>query len=225
MKGIFITGTDTGVGKTVVACTIAHILKEQGVDVGVMKPIATGDRQDALNLIKAADLDDSIDLVNPIYLRPPLAPSVAAQLCKKGIELRKVFNAYKKLSSLHQFLVVEGIGGLMVPIKRDFFVADLIKRFGLSMIIVSKPYLGTINHTLLTVKVARHYRLNILGIVINYSEDRKKGLAEKTSPDAIRRLSGLPILGIVPYSDDRHIISSHLRHILRQLPLLQGRAR
>lgn len=221
-RGIFITGTDTGVGKTVVAGGIARVLKDAGVDVGVMKPVATGDRQDALFLIDSIGSKDPINLVNPVYLKHPLSPNVAERLTRKRIALGKILRAYKKLSGLHRFLIVEGIGGILVPIKDNFFVADLIKELNIPVIIVAKPYLGTINHTLLTIKAARDYGLNIKGIIINYSDDRKIGLAEKTAPAVIKRISRLPILSIVPYANDGYFISRRLRYILRQLPVLQG---
>ena len=213
-RGIFITGTDTGVGKTVVAAGLAGALKRQGVDVGVMKPVATGGREDTLFLMKAASFSDPIETVNPIFLEPPLAPSIAAEMSKVKIDLDKIWKAYAKLSSQHEFMIVEGIGGLLVPIKGNFLVVDLIKRLDLPIVVVSRPGLGTINHTLLTIRCAKSYRIEIKGIVINDLKKEKSGLAEKTNPKIIEELSGIPILGILPFDSQVNLTTCNLGNII-----------
>ncbi|MDE0300110.1 MAG: dethiobiotin synthase [Candidatus Poribacteria bacterium] len=231
--GIFVTGTDTGVGKTVIAGGLAASLASVGVDVGVMKPIATGGKErdstsededeeigeatipnraasaeevnrrlvseDAVYLKHAANAKDSLELINPICLREPLAPSVASDLEGLPIDLERVDIAFKQLCQNHEFMVVEGVGGLAVPIRDDFLVAHLAARFGLPLIIVATPALGTINHTLLTVEFARSFDLEIHGIVLNGFRQEMTGLAERTNPAEISRLTNLPILGIVPF--------------------------
>lgn len=206
LRGYFITGTDTGIGKTYVASYLARLFKKAGFDVGVMKPIATGDAKfssDAKLLKESIETDDSLELINPIYLRLPLAPLVAAKLLKVNLDLEKIWNAFELLSKQHEILIVEGIGGLLVPITNHkdkiFYVGDLAKRLGLNLIIVSRPSLGTINHTLLTVECARRYKLKIEGIIINYAFKIKENLATRTNPAIIERLSGIRVLGIVPY--------------------------
>ena len=207
--GIFITGTDTEIGKTVVAGGVAAALKAGGVDVGVMKPIASGGvehkgcivSEDAIFLKHAAQVDDALDLINPICLRHPLAPSVAAEIEETSIDLRQIDEALTELCQRHEFIVVEGVGGIAVPICENVLVADLAQRFQLPLLIVARPNLGTINHTVLTVEFARSYNLEICGIVLNTSQEASKGLAEETNPKELARLTHLPILGTVPFDE------------------------
>lgn len=207
-RGIFITGTDTGVGKTYVAKGIARCLSGLGIDVGVMKPVETGCRMqrrrlmpaDAVQLLKAAKAEDSLSLVNPYRFRRPLAPSVAAKLEGRKIDMRKIINAFSILSKRHDFMVVEGAGGIMVPIYKDYLFLDLAIDLGLPVLIIARPGLGTINHTLLTVSALRQREGAVIGIVINYAAKARQGLAEKTNPSVIERLSGVHILDIVHYN-------------------------
>ena len=210
-NGLFITGTDTEIGKTVIAGGLAAAVQSTGVDVGVMKPIATGGishpslhnghitSEDAIFLQHVAQVDDALELINPICLRHPLAPSVAAALEGVTIDLNRVDEAFNQLCQRHQFMVVEGVGGLAVPIQGDVVVADLAKRLNLPLLIVARAHLGTINHTLLTVAFARSFDLEICGIVLNGLRADAKGLAEATNPEEIARLTRLPILGVIPF--------------------------
>ena len=207
--GIFITGTDTEIGKTVVAGGLAAALKAAGVNVGVMKPIASGGvehqgrivSEDAIFLKHVSRVDDALDLINPICLRHPLAPSVAAEIEGVSIDLRKIDAAFAQLCQRHEFIVVEGVGGIAVPICGELLVADIAQRLQLPLLIVARPNLGTINHTLLTVEFARSYGLEICGIVLNTSQEEPKGLAEETNPKELARLTHLPILGTVPFDE------------------------
>jgi len=206
-KGIFITGTDTGVGKTYVAAGIATELKLRGVNVGVMKPAETGCGtregrlvpRDALRLMRAAHVRDSLALVNPYRFKKPLAPSIAAELENKEIDPNTIVTAYRKLRSRHDVMLVEGAGGIMVPLRRDYSFLDLAQALGLPVVIVAKPGLGTINHTLLTIAAIRERSLSVAGIVINYAREQKTGQAETTSPAVIEKISGVKIWGILPH--------------------------
>jgi dethiobiotin synthetase len=199
---VFVTGTDTGVGKTIVAAGIAAALARRGVDVGVMKPVATGGvrrgrivvSEDAEILARAAGVRDPRALVNPVCLEPPLSPHLAGD-----VELIHVWDAWHTLRERHETMIVEGIGGLMVPIRDDYTVADLVRRMQLPLLIVARPTLGTINHTLLTVTVARAHGLDIAGIVVNYAERVREGLAERLNPAALQEACDVPLLGIVPH--------------------------
>jgi dethiobiotin synthetase len=225
MRGIFITGTDTGVGKTYVAERIATGLRNRGIDVGVMKPAETGCRfsngklipSDALRLMKAAKSKDALYLVNPYRFRKPLAPSVAAHLEGKKIDFSKITSAFRTLSQKHDFMIVEGAGGIMVPLSNGYTYRDLAYALGLPVVIVARPGLGTINHTLLTISALRAKRIAIAGVIINYAVDRKAGLAEKTSPLIIEEMSKLPILGIV------HHRERNLNGVVDQVLSLPGR--
>lgn len=204
-RGIFITGTDTGVGKTYVAAGIASELIRRGVSVGVMKPAETGcdSRQgrliprDALRLMRAANAKDPLILVNPYRFKKPLAPSVAAKLEGKLINREKILSAYRTLMSRHEFMIVEGAGGVMVPLWREYTFLDLAESLGLPVLVVARPGLGTINHTLLTVAALKERELTVAGIVINYAQEQKTGLAETTAPAVIEKISGVKIWDIV----------------------------
>ncbi len=219
IKGVFITGTDTSVGKTYVAVGIAVALKQRGVNTGVMKPAETGCSmragrlvpKDALLLMKAARARDPLSLVNPYRFRKPLAPSVAAELEIKKIDPKKIIGAYHALSKWHDFMIVEGAGGIMVPLTQQYLYLDLACELGLPVIVVARPGLGTINHTLLTLSALKERGIAISGIVINYAQDGKAGTAEKTSPAVIERMSRVPITGIIPFGSKKFgTIADHL---------------
>ncbi|MCK4909591.1 MAG: dethiobiotin synthase [Planctomycetes bacterium] len=219
----FITGTDTGVGKTVITAGLARILISKGYDVGIMKPITTGGKPklevrslksdknhsasrisnlvspDVEFLVKATGITDPLHIISPIRLKHPLSPNLAAKLSRTRININKIWSAYRELQKRHEILLIEGIGGLMVPIKDNYFVADLVKRMGLPLIIVARPALGTINHTLLTIRYARSRKLKIKGFIINYDRPYRVGLAEKLGPKSISRISRVPCLGTIPY--------------------------
>jgi len=207
IPSLLVTGTDTGVGKTFVAGGLAAALARRGVPVGVMKPFATGARSvkgrlvsaDARFLKSAADVDDPLDLINPICLKPPLAPSMAAEVAKKVIQLGKVWAAWRTLIRRHPTMIVEGVGGLLVPLLTRFTVADLAEKLHLPLLIVTRPALGTLNHTALTVHVARSYGLRVLGLVVNCAAPGKKGLAERLNPAALELLTNVPVLSELPY--------------------------
>lgn len=203
-KGIFVTGSDTGVGKTVIAGAIAAAVKAHGLNVGVMKPVASGAKEiegklvseDVVYLKKIIDSTDDDDLVNPVCLKPPIAPTMAASKSGVSIDIDKIWKAYEELTHKHDFVVVEGIGGLMVPIGDTLFVADLARKMDLPLVIVSRDYLGTINHTLLTVEYARSRNLRIKGIVINMLKDDENFVRE------IEKYSSAPILGTIPFKEN-----------------------
>lgn len=207
-NGIFVTGSDTGVGKTVVAGAIAAAVKIQGMDVGVMKPIATGAREvdgklvseDAEYLKNIIDSTDGDDIINPIRFKPAIAPTLAARQAGVGIELDKVWDAFTVLSGKHDFVVVEGIGGLMVPVGGDLFVADMALKMNLPIVIVCKYRVGAINHTLLTVECAKAGNLQIKGLIINMFNDDKDFLSE------IEKFASVPILGTIPQREDVSVV-------------------
>ncbi len=208
--GIFVTGTDTGVGKTVVAAAIAARLRAEGVDVGVMKPVLTGvparpsgrDDSDTRALMRAAGVDDPQRLVTPYRLRHPLSPLAAGRLQGVRVRLSVLTAAYRELQRRHAFMVVEGIGGLAVPITPRVTVLDLAAAFGLSLLVVARAGLGTLNHTALTVAYARARRIRLLGIIINETRRGRGGLAERTNPRLLEEICGLPVLARIPYLAD-----------------------
>ena len=221
-RGIFITGTDTEVGKTVVAAGLAGALHAKGLNVGVMKPIATGGvktgnrviSNDVQFLVKSVRCGDESCIVNPITLEMPLSPLVASRLENSPIELEKVRHAYDTLMERHDFLVVEGIGGILVPIKDGYLVADMIEDLGLPIIIVARPGLGTINHTLLTIGEAQNREINVKGFIINKMNPEETGLAEKTNPQVIEEISGIPLLGVLPFDPGLDVSACELGNII-----------
>ena len=207
--GIFITGTDTGVGKTVVGAGLALVLRERGMRVGVMKPVATGCTgegkrlvsEDAVYLFEAAE-NEYPPLTNPLRFRTSLSPNVASIIEKKEIPIEKILKAYRELQHNYDFLIVEGIGGLLVPLTKEYYVANLIHEFGLPIVIVTRGGLGTINHTLLTVDAAVIRGLEVRGIIFNRMPKVNLSMAEITNPKIIHDLTGLPILGTLPEVED-----------------------
>jgi len=203
--GIFITGTDTGVGKTVVAAGLALALRERGIRVGVMKPVATGCvgneqrliSMDAAYLFEAGE-NEYPALTSPARFRHALSPNVASTLERRELNLASVIEAYRELQKHYDFIIVEGIGGLMVPLMRDYFVANLVREFSLPLLIVARPGLGTINHTLLTVDAAVIRGFDIRGIIFNRMPATNISTAEMTNPRVIHELTGVPVLGCLP---------------------------
>lgn len=193
--GIFVTGTDTGIGKTYVTALILVELRRRGIKAGAFKPIAcgSGGRTDARIFRRLMCNEMSLDEINPVYLRRPLAPSVAARLERKRIDLKKILRAFRKFASNYDVVLVEGAGGLLVPIRRKYFVVDLARDLKLPVLIVGRAGLGTINHTLLTVRQAGAMGLTIAGIVLNNPTGRS-GLAERTNVREIRQLTNVPVL-------------------------------
>jgi dethiobiotin synthetase len=218
-RGFFITGTDTGIGKTIITAALIKAAKFLGVSACGMKPIETGCLKsefgvrssefgvkekvlipsDGMFLREIAGVNDSIDLVTPIRFKNPLAPLPASEIEGVPVEIDKIKKAYSKLSKKYDAVFIEGIGGLLAPIKKDYTVLDLARDFGLPIIVVARPDLGTINHTMLTVNYAIREGLTVSGIIINHSQPPEGSLAEETNPEVIRQLSTVPLLGIFPY--------------------------
>jgi dethiobiotin synthetase len=205
MKGIFVTGTDTGVGKTFISCIIAKALKKEGVNVGVMKPIETGCKKrkdfllpsDGISLKKSADVKDPLDLIVPYRFRAPLAPFMAAELEGKKINILKIKKSCIKISANHDFIIIEGAGGLLVPITKSYTYMDLTKDLNLPVIIVAANKLGVINHLMLTLTCLKQNGITPLCVILNNIE-HKKNLAQKTNLSALQKL--LKNLSILEFS-------------------------
>ncbi len=209
LKSIFITGTDTGVGKTFITAGLALALKECGIDVGVMKPVASGCIREGFNPVsedivfikKLTDIMDETELVNPYAFNAPIAPSEAGKREGINVDFKKIKRCYDELVKRHSILLVEGVGGLLTPITYDKTVSDLVKYIDLPLVVVADKRLGAINHTLLTLSATKMCNLSVKGIIINYTE------ADTSSDDTgvveeIKRLSYAPVIGIVPFCSD-----------------------
>ena len=205
-KGVFITGTETGVGKTLIAGAIAKILSQKGKKVGVFKPVATGCKkiknslvgEDAQFLARCANSKSGLDLVNPVTFKTPAAPFACEKAENKKVDLKKIADAYKKICQNSDFVIVEGIGGVKVPITDRFDVLDLARAFKLPVVIVARSKLGTINHTLLTIDAIRGAGLLLAGVVINGYDEKANDFAEKTNAQLIAKLGKVRILAVVP---------------------------
>lgn len=212
-KGIFVTGTDTGVGKTIVAATLARLMRQKGINVGVMKPVTSGCREelghlvsdDAVLLCQAAGLSCNDDIA-PYLLREPLAPAEAAKLDGIRIDLERIKAAYGRLAARHDVVIVEGAGGLLAPLTEHLLTTDLIRTLDLPLLVVARPNLGTVNHTLMTCFCARRMGLTVAGVIVNNFPEIPD-LAEQGSPRQIESLSGAPLLGVWPNIDDRNQFS------------------
>ncbi|PLX89561.1 MAG: dethiobiotin synthase [Desulfuromonas sp.] len=206
-KGLFITATDTGVGKTLVAAALCLYLRGRGIDVGVMKPAETGvaDPQqlgsDGTLLQWAAQSQDDPDQICPYRLREPLAPSVAASKEQVRIDYSELVKQGRDMLRRHRFTIFEGAGGLMVPLAGGFLMADLARDLGVPLLVVTRPNLGTINHTMLTLFSARTMELPIAGYLINQMP-AIAGPAEESAPHSLASLTTEDLLGVLPQIQD-----------------------
>ncbi|MCY8024753.1 dethiobiotin synthase [Bacillus sonorensis] len=218
MKGFFVTGTDTGVGKTVISCGIAALLKKKKVDVGVFKPFLSGisrshPTSDTALLKEMSQSSLSYEDITPFEFKEPLAPYTASVLEGKPVGLKEAVDHWQKIRDQHDLFIVEGAGGIAVPLGNDYLVSDLIKALELPVVIVARPDLGTINHTYLTVQYAKSMGLQLLGIVINGISGRP-GLDEETNPNMIETLCDMPILGITPKL--KQITAENIQHMIEE---------
>jgi dethiobiotin synthetase len=209
-KGFFITGTDTGVGKTVITVALIKAIRLLGLSACGMKPIETGCIKEGDVLVPSdgmfiktiAHMDEKVNHISPCCFESPLAPLPASEIEGIPVNLEEIKKSYLKLSEEYKSVVVEGLGGLLVPIERDYFVIDLARDFGLPVIVVSRPGIGTLNHTMLTVKYAIKEGINVAGIIINYTRPPEDTLAEDTNPEIMKQISPVPIIGVFPYLRD-----------------------
>ena len=216
--GVFVTGTDTGVGKTVVGCALAEALRRRRSNVGVMKPIETGvgpqGPLDAISLAESAQVDDALDLVCPQRFALPAAPIVAAEAEGRCVDLAAVRSAFDALAARHDFLVVEGAGGLLVPIAPGYAMADLARDLGLPLLVVTRAALGTINHTLLTLEVAHHRGLAVAGVVISHGP-RAISSSDERNLAALRAAIGPLLAGEIPTLDPSSAVPRGLLDLAR----------
>jgi len=250
-KGFFITGTDTGIGKTLIAGAIAKILSqtcpEQGRRkgkntcqtkpwrrrVGVFKPIATGCKKtkkglvsdDAEFLAYCADSKFCLDVINPVKFNIPAAPFACEKAENIKVDLGKIAVAYKQICKKSDFVIVEGIGGIKVPITKNIDVLGLVKLFNLPVVIVARSKLGTINHTLLTIDAIRRAGLSLAGIIINGYDEKTKDVAEKTNTAIIEKLGKVKIIAVVPFDNKtnmkKFIIGKKVLKALRNIDWLK----
>ena len=223
-QGLFIAGTDTGVGKTVVAAAIIRALHVQGIHACGMKPIETGCSRvgstlypsDGMFLKKVARMDEHIGFVTPYCFETPVAPSLASEMEGRTIHIPLIREKFQALLGRYPAVVVEGIGGILVPIKKDYFVIDLVRELDLPLVVVARPSLGTINHALLTVNYALGKGIAVSGVIINFSRPSESTVAENTNPLLLEQLCPVPVIGIFPHLkslEDGALERSALTHL------------
>ncbi|BCA79776.1 dethiobiotin synthase [Desulfuromonas sp. AOP6] len=218
--GVFVTGTDTGVGKTMVTAAIALYLRERGVNVGVMKPIETGVTdtarlgEDGDLLQWAAGTTDAPELITPYRFKAPLAPSVAAKKEERTIDISVILTAAETLRQRHEFLLIEGAGGLMVPLAGGLLLADLARQLAYPLLVVARPDLGTINHTLLTTFAAQGMNIPLAGFMINNMPKNPDEVCA-SAPKALVTLASADLLGVLTHQNGspRDIVTALAREI------------
>ena len=207
MKGFFITGTGTGVGKTIATIALGIFLKSHGFNTIAIKPIESGCAlsnnqlipHDGMMLKDMLRQNESIDRITPIRFESPLAPMVASEIEGKTIDIDFLLRHINEISLDYDNILIEGIGGIMVPILHDYFIYDLISDIALPVIIVANSGLGTINHTLLTVDLALRKGFTVAGVIINHCANDDNDLSIASNPQIIRRLCPVPVIGEIPY--------------------------
>jgi len=227
-RGVFVTGTDTGVGKTLAACALIHALGESGLDVAAMKPVAAGAivhdggwaNEDTIALLRAAGRDGSrVPDANPVLLREPMAPHIAAARERREITLDPILAAYERLRATAQFIVVEGVGGFRVPLSATLDTADMARAFALPVVLVVGMRLGCLNHALLTADAVRASGLTLAGWIANAIDPEMEVRDENIA--ALKERLGAPLLGEIPYSP-RPVAPALARCL--DVALLEGRA-
>lgn len=208
--GIFLTGTDTSVGKTLVTAALAKHLSRRGLSIGVMKPVETGvaphapAQSDGYRLATAAASQDDLRLVTPFQFQPPIAPLAAARLSSRTIEFGEIVQSYGTIAARHHITLVEGVGGLLVPIGDGWDVRDLIAELKLVVIVVGRSALGGINHARLTMEALRARHIPIMALVLNQTRPVSSDIEreqERTTCSVLRDLIMEPVVGPLPYLD------------------------
>jgi len=204
MKPLFVTATDTDIGKTYVCAGLAYALKKSGIDVGIMKPFACGVKQkigfssnDLTILTNAAMVDDAEDIINPFFFPIPASPYTAAKNLGVKIDVEHVMECFRKLDEIHDIVLVEGIGGIMTPILKDYAIIDLIKDLMANTIIVTSSKIGTVNHTVLTCNMCKNMNIPIKGLIINNFDSTGYPIPELERD--LSALTDLPVLCSLPH--------------------------
>lgn len=204
-RGIFVTGTDTGVGKTLVAAGLMHALRAQGLRVAGMKPVASGSamtpeglrNEDALALQAAASRPWPYDIVNPYAFEPAIAPHIAAEEAGICIDLAAIERAYRQLAAAADVVIVEGAGGFLVPLGPRLSFTDIPTRLGLEVVLVVGLRLGCLNHAFLTAEAVAARGLTLAGWAGSVVDPRYERLQENLA--TLERGLPAPCLGIVPW--------------------------
>jgi dethiobiotin synthase len=227
MNGLFITGTDTDVGKTALSALLLAELRRRNINVAPMKPVqtgcgeaATGTRHEALgnrsitaqsSRFTVPDLDYSLSMAQmevddeayrnmaPYTFEPACSPHLAAEMAGTEIDIAEIIIAARTLARTYEFILAEGAGGIMVPLNRRELMLDLMQALRFPVLLVARPNLGTINHTLLSIRALRSDGLDIAGVVLVSSRPGEPGFIEADSAGTIEQFGNVPVLGTIPY--------------------------
>ncbi len=204
MKPLFITATDTDIGKTYVCAGLAHSLKKLDIDVGIMKPFACGVKQktgfssnDLTMLSNASMVNDAEELLNPFFFPIPASPYTAAKNLGVKIDIDYLMKCFRKLDKIHDVMLVEGIGGIMTPILKDYAIIDLIKDLEANTIIVTSSKIGTINHTIMTCNMCKNMKIPVKGLIINNFDSTGYPMSDLERD--LSALTDLPVLCSLPH--------------------------
>lgn len=207
MNGIFITGTDTGIGKTVLTALLLAELRRRGISAAPMKPVQTGcspanpapDLDYALAMARMAVSKEHYASMSPYRFEPACSPHLAAEMAGVEIDITKMVIAARTLTADYDFLIAEGAGGIMVPLNQKETMLDLMQALKLPVLLAARPGLGTINHTLLSIRTLRADALNIAGIVLVTRSREDAGFIEEDNVNSIEHFGKVPVLGTIPY--------------------------
>lgn len=191
---LFVTATDTGAGKTYVTALLIRALRRAGLDTVGFKPICCGDRDDAEAIGRACDDALPLNQINPVWMRAPAAPYAATLVENRPVDLHLVHDTFASIRKAHDSVIVEGIGGWLVPITRDYFVSDLARDLDLPIAVVVANRLGALNHALLTIRNIQSLGLPLSGLILNNIESVVPDPATTTNRAILEELTGIPVL-------------------------------
>ena len=214
MKGVFITGTDTGVGKTVVCGMLGRYLANRRCKVIIQKWIQTGSKSFPadidlhLRLMKRRrkDIKDYFPYVSVYTFRFAASPHLAASMEKRRIKIEKIKESFRFLSERFDFVVIEGIGGALVPFNKKSLLIDIAKELDLPVLIIVANKLGAINHALLTIEAIKRRNMKIIGIIFNNQSKKANKIILRDNPQIIKSLTGERILGVLPWFKDKELL-------------------
>ena len=225
MRGIFVTGTDTGVGKTIVTGLLAKFLVDKGYKVITQKWVETGscgfskDVSFHLKLLgkRKQELRNYLADVSPYTFKFRFSPHLASGLEKRKISIERIKKSFKSLEKKFDFVIVEGIGGALVPLTRDKLVIDVAGELNLPVLVVVGNKLGAINHTLLTIEAVKARKMKIVGVVFNNLGNKESKLILKDNPKIIETISGQKSLGSLPWARDKNILHRSFKKIGKKI--------
>jgi dethiobiotin synthetase len=225
MKAVFITGTDTGVGKTIVAGLLARYFVEQGYRAITQKWVQTGTRDFPSDIpthlklmgMKPEAIQEHEEDVTPYAFELAASPHLAAAHENASIDTRKIIASFRRLSKQFDTVVVEGAGGILVPLNKKKLFIDVVKTLALPVVIVAANKLGAINHTLLTVEALQARNIEVLGIVFNTLDRQQDETVMQDNPEIVKTFARVPILGQLPWSKDSKQLQRSFKPIARRI--------